>query len=198
MDKDLYVVCIGASSGGAQAIIELFEHLPDNTGAAFVIVRHLKRDVPSKFDEILQRKTTLKVEVASNEKPLEANHVYIMPETHKLRIKDKKFLLIDRPEKEIINYSIDEFLISLAEDVKDKAIAVILSGMLNDGVEGAKHLYKHGGLTIVQDPTTAKSANMPREVIKADHPYTILPPSKIPEKLISIIKGKEAEKRISS
>lgn len=191
MRDDCFVVGIGASAGSMDVLLEIFNSLPDQTGASFVIIRHLKRDMPSMFDDILQKRTSLKVEVAKDGQKVEADHVYLIPETHKLRIENRTLFLVERPEEEKINYSIDEFLTSLAEDVKEKAIAVILSGKLDDGSKGVQDITRYGGVSFVQDPNTASSEAMPREAIKQDHPYKILSPDDIAGELMTYLRSKD-------
>src|SRR5437773_6352985 len=73
------VVGIGASAGGLEAFTHLLEHLPLDTGMAFVLVQHLDPDHESALAQILARVTSMPVREVANELRIEPNHVYIIP-----------------------------------------------------------------------------------------------------------------------
>ena len=92
--------------------------------------------------------------------------------------------LIDPVEKKSIRMPIDYFFRSLAQDKKEKAICIVLSGMGTDGTLGLKEIKAELGMAIVQEPGTAKYGNMPRSAIETDMADYILTPEKMPKQLI--------------
>lgn len=190
-ENDFHIIGIGASAGGLQAIMDLFASLKEEPDAAIVIVQHLKRDVESQLSAILKQRTHLPVERITHGTVVKKNRVYVMPENKKLDIVNGFLYLSPRPEEEKINRAIDHFLTSLANDAKEKAIGIILSGTGSDGVEGCYAIENNGGVIVVQDPSTAHFDGMPMNSIRYDHPDYILAPSDIPALIKLIVSGKE-------
>lgn len=189
MHNDTYIVGIGASAGGHQAIREFFRCIPANFPGAIVVVTHLLRNYKSALAPIISRYTKLKVQKLDGITRPQAGHVYVLPEDVFVIINNGLLYLKPRPENNI-NKAIDIFLESLAVDQKEKAIGVILSGMGNDGTRGALKLYEQGGDVLVQEPASASFDSMPVSVIAKDHPDYILPPKKLGEKLVSIVQNR--------
>lgn len=189
--EDLYVAGIGASAGGLEALGTFFSAMKELPDCAIVIVQHLKREVKSQLPEILSGRTGLPVVRIKDGMRLEKNKVYVMPENKKLDVINRTLVLSDRPQEETINAAIDYFLFSLSEDVKDKAIAVILSGTGSDGTDGCHAVEGNGGVVIVQDPETAAFDGMPLSSIQYDHPDYIIAPQEMPELIRKIVSGRE-------
>ena len=95
---------------------------------------------------------------------LRANHIYILPVDKFMEIRDGMLHLLPRPEKPA-NNARDPFLFSLAADRVQDSIGIVLSGEGSDGAKGLKVLKEQGGVTMAQDPTTAKSTSMPISAI---------------------------------
>lgn len=174
--EDTLIVGVGSSAGGIESLFELFSHIPADIDAAFVVVRHLKRDSPTQMTELLARYTHLETRtIKGGEKP-ERGKIYLMPENTKVFMKDGLLCLEPRPEGEIINEAIDRFFISLADEADENAIGIILSGTGEDGIKGAKAIEDNGGLVMVETPDTAKFKQLPENMIAKDHPDHVLPP----------------------
>ena len=109
---DFPVVGIGASAGGLRSLELLFDHMPSDTGMAFVIIQHLSPDFKSLMDEILARHTDMTIFVATDGMTIEPNNVYLIPASKELRIEDRKFRLDEFVES--IHKPIDIFFRSLA------------------------------------------------------------------------------------
>jgi len=183
MEKPLLVIGIGASAGGLQALTQFFSHVDTSTGVAFVIVQHLYTHTRSKLDYFMSKTTKMKVCRVNKPVKVEANKVYVMPEGKMMTIKNGTLLLRERKEDEIINRAVDIFFKSLAEDCKERAIGIILSGTGSDGLEGAKAIEDAGGKILVQDPGTTKFNSMPAQIVNKNHPTLILPPAELAESL---------------
>lgn len=188
--KELYIVGVGASAGGHEALKEFFTNIPTDLPAAFVVVTHLLRNYKSELASIITRFTKLKVSRLSGMTRPEAGRVYVMPEDVIAYMKDGHLVLKQRPAEQNINRSIDIFFESLAEDQRNRAIGVVLSGMGFDGSNGALRLYEKGGDVLVQEPSTTKFNSMPWATIMKDHPDYILPPKELGRKLAELIQSK--------
>lgn len=193
MTNDLYIIGIGVSAGGLQAVTSLLSAFKEDPEAAIVIVQHLKRDVPSQLAGILQKKTNLKVAMITDGVKVGKNTVYVMPENQRAEYRDGRLFLNPRPEEETVNKAVNHFFFSLAEHGRDKAIGIIMSGTGSDGTEGCYALEKNGGVVIVQEPSTAQFDGMPLSTIKYDHPDYVLKPEEMPAVIKEIVKGSEGK-----
>ncbi len=184
-NKDLYIIAIGASAGGMEAIHLLFDHTPED-GVAYIIIQHLSRDHKSFMAELLAKHSKLQISEAENDMIVEPNQVYLMPKGMNMTIRNRRLLLTESRAQQP-NTAIDIFLNSLAEDQRDKSIAIILSGTGSDGTKGIGAIKKMGGMVIVQDPGSAKFDGMPNSAIESGNVDVILPPEKIPLEIISYL-----------
>ncbi|RDC63195.1 CheR family methyltransferase [Adhaeribacter pallidiroseus] len=182
-----YVIGIGASAGGLQALHVLFEHIPPDS-VSYVVVQHMSPDHRSLLAEILARESVLKIQEAQDGMPVGVNQVYIMPSDKQVTIQDNILHLAARPAEPAIPYSIDTFFKSLAVDKGKKAIGIILSGIGNDGSGGIVAIKKAGGLVLVQDPETAKYDGMPRHAIQSGYTDFVLPPELMPDEIFNHVK----------
>ncbi|OFX18910.1 MAG: hypothetical protein A2033_12235 [Bacteroidetes bacterium GWA2_31_9] len=186
--KDFYVVGIGASAGGLEAIEAFFSKVPLDSGLAYVIIQHLSPDYKSLMPEILLKRTTLPVHTAEDGMMVKPNNIYLIPRRMNMKIFHSKLHLTEKNTLHILNLPIDIFLHSLAEDFEEKAVGVILSGTGSDGSRGVRSIKELGGIVIVQDPDSAKFDGMPKSAITSGIVDFILPPQEIPEKVISYVK----------
>jgi two-component system, chemotaxis family, CheB/CheR fusion protein len=186
MKKEFFpIVAIGASAGGIEACSELLKNIPADTGMAFIYIQHLDPEFKSQLTEIFSRITKMPVKEATNNLLVEADTLYIIPPNTSMTIVDDKLLLNARSKKPSSYMPINEFFSSLAENYKEKAIGVILSGNLTDGTLGLKEIKNAGGITFVQD-NTAKFQGMPQNAIAEEVVDLVLPPDKIAEELTKL------------
>lgn len=186
--KDHYVVAIGASAGGLEAIHEFFDHMPNSSSLSFVIIQHLSSDYKSLLVELVSKHTRMKVYEAENNLTIEANCIYVIPNNKLITIEKNKLKLEEKKHTQSPNNAIDTFLYSLAKNKGERGVAVILSGTGTDGTRGIDAIKNSGGLVIVQEPGTAKFDGMPNSAIQlgiADH---ILAPSEMPDEIINYIR----------
>lgn len=163
--KDFYIVGIGASAGGLDAIQKLFDHIPSNTGIAFVIIQHLSPDFKSLMPELLAKHTSMSIFTADDQLEVYPNSIYLMHRNKNLVIKGNKLHLLEKAPKHSLNLPIDIFFQSLGEEYKEKSIGIILSGTGTDGSRGIKTIKESGGVILVQDPLSAQFNGMPNAAI---------------------------------
>lgn len=156
------VVGIGASAGGLDAIERLFDKMPAETGMAFVVVQHLSPNFRSLMDELLARHTKMPIHRVEDGMQLEPNGIYLIPPKKNMALERGTLRLTDQDPSESPNLPIDFFFSSLAEDVGNRAIAIVLSGTGSDGSRGLRDIHNRGGLVIVQDVESASFDGMPR------------------------------------
>jgi two-component system, chemotaxis family, CheB/CheR fusion protein len=158
-DGDFPVVGIGASAGGLHALEQLVEHLPVDSGMAFIAVQHLSPDRESMMSQILSRKTTMQVLEAKDGMPLAPNTIYTRPSDRDVVITNRVFKLVKSEKAKAL--PVDRLFRSMAGDLQDRAIGVILSGSGSDGTLGVREIKGAGGMVIVQDPEEAEYSGMP-------------------------------------
>ena len=179
------IVGVGASAGGLEAFTRLVEHLPPDTGMAFVLVQHLDPDHESKLPFLLGRVTNLPVLEVVNNVHVEPNHIYVIPPNKLMTLERRSLKLVPRKKRDGHYRSIDHFLESLATDQGHQAIGVILSGTATDGTLGLQAIKGADGITFAQDES-AKYESMPRSAIAAGDVDFVLPPEKIAKELARI------------
>ncbi len=180
------VVGIGASAGGLEAFTLFLRNLSADTGMAFILVQHLDPTHASLLTEILTRVTELPVNEVKTSLAVEPNHVYIIPPNASLVIVHGVLRLLPRENQSRLNMPIDYFLNSLAADLGNRAIGVILSGTASDGTSGLMAIKAAGGITFAQSPETAKYDGMPSHAIAAGDVDFVLPPQEIAKELTLI------------
>jgi len=171
------VVGIGASAGGLDAFRELLEHLPADSGMAFVIVQHLSRDQKSMLPDILSRSTAMPVVEIHDAIPVERDHVYVMAADTDVEYANGSFVVRKR-ETAKHHMPVDRVFSSLAEGLGALAIGVVLSGADGDGTAGLQRIKAMGGVTFAQDGS-AQFSGMPLSAIDHGAVDFVLPPQKI-------------------
>jgi two-component system CheB/CheR fusion protein len=177
------VVGIGASAGGHEPLEQIFTHLPDTTGLAFVVVMHLAAEGPAYLVDLLRCFTTMPVCTAEEGMEVRANTVYTTCPGHHLALYDGVLRLEAWDEESGAHQAIDHFLGSLADDQGESAVAVILSGLGNDGRLGVQRIKACGGLVLVQDPGTALHTSMPAQAVATGMADLILPAEAMVDRL---------------
>ncbi|REG83455.1 chemotaxis protein CheB [Algoriphagus antarcticus] len=181
--QPILIVGIGGSAGALNAYKALLNAMPHDTGMAFVVISHMLPTAHSQLTKILSRHTKMSVLLASDEMPIHANHVYIMPPDSDLTVENYKLKLISPRTGR--NKQVDLFFISLAEAMGVRAVGIILSGYDGDGTAGCKHIKANGGKTFAQD-SSAEVGNMPLSAQAAGCVDFVLPLDKIPDTLKSL------------
>ena len=191
------IVGIGASAGGLEAVTQLLHALPVDSGMAFVIIQHLDPNHASILTDLLSKATTMAIREAASGMPVEPNRGYVIPPNMVLTLADGTLALNPRSETAGPHLPIDIFFRSLAETRGDKAVGVILSGAGSDGALGLEAIHSHGGMSLVQDPQTAKYDGMPRSAIATGCADLVLSPERIANELARIGRHPYVRTRVS-
>ena len=184
-DTRFPIVGMGASAGGLEAFEQFFRSVPPDSGMAFVLVSHLDPSHASILTEILQRTTAMPVVEAQDQMAVAPNGVYVIPPNRDMAIFHGVLQLSVPEQPRGQRMPIDAFLRSLADDQGENAIGIILSGTGTDGTLGLRAILGAGGVSLVQEPATAKYDGMPASVIQAGYATHVLPVEKMPEALLA-------------
>ena len=182
--KQASIVAIGASAGGVEALQQFFSAMPDNSGLAFVVVQHLSPDYKSLMGDILSRNTRMRIYEAEDGMQLQPNCLYLNPPKTDLVLKPDGTLGLTEVPPGVLHHPIDAFFLSVAEQQKERAVVVVLSGTGSDGTSGIKAVKEYGGFVFAQEPASAKFDGMPRSVINTGLADFVLPPEGIVEELL--------------
>jgi two-component system CheB/CheR fusion protein len=168
------IVGVGASAGGLESLEQFFSAMPADTGMAFVVVQHLSPDFKSLMDELIARHSEMPVFVAEDGMPVRPNHIYLLPPRKEMIIRDRHLVLTDK-EPGAFTLPIDTFFRSLAQDIGDQAVAIVLSGSGSDGSRGVVEIKRVGGLVLAETSASAKFDGMPLAAAATgtvDHAHT--------------------------
>jgi len=190
-DEKLFWVGIGASAGGLEALRSFVAKLP-KTGAhntTYIVAQHLSPKHQSMLVQLLGRETDITVEELSDGQKPKANVMYITPPDRDVFVIDGTLQLRAPMSEFSPKPSVDYFFTTLAEDQKEQAIGVILSGTGSDGSHGMRAIRAAGGMTLAQDVKTAKFDGMPGSAIDTGCVDMILPPEKMGKRIAALIKS---------
>ena len=191
------IVGIGASAGGLEALEQFFGTMPKDSGMAFVVIQHLDPNHKGMMPEILQRITEMKVITVTDRLKIKPNCVYVIPPNKSMSILKGALHLFEPIETHGLRLPIDLFFRSLADDLPEQSVGIILSGMGSDGSLGLKAIKEKGGIVLVQEPESAKFDSMPHNAIEAVIVDFIAPANELPSKLLSIDKTITRKKSIT-
>ena len=186
--KGIYKVCgIGVSTGGPQTLLKILPKLPPNFPAPILIVQHMPPLFTKQLAERLNSLSRLRVKEAEEGEFVKDGVVYIAPGDYHMKIKKEnsliKIKLHQGPPRNFCRPSVDELFESLAEVYNGKTLALILTGMGNDGKEGAKKVKEKGGVVLAQDAESSVVFGMPKAVIEEGLADEVINLSRISERL---------------
>ncbi|MBN2896445.1 MAG: hypothetical protein JXK05_11225 [Campylobacterales bacterium] len=189
MREGQLIVCgIGASAGGLEALQELVHNLPSDQNIAYIIAQHLSPSHKSLMVDLLSKSTEKEVLEAQNGLLLRRDTIYITPPNFNLTVLGE-IIQLKAPALSgpFPKPSIDVFFTSLAMAKGARCIGIILSGTGSDGAQGLGVIKAEGGITIAQDPKSAKYDGMPNAAIRTGNVDIILPPAEIAQEISDIL-----------
>ncbi len=181
------VIGIGASAGGLAAFEAFFSGMPADadTGMAFVLVQHLAPDHKSLLSELVRRYTRMQVFEVEDGMVVQPDCTYIIPPNRDMAFINGRLQLLEPAAPRGQRLPVDFFFRSLAQDQRDRAIGIVLSGTGSDGTMGARAIKGEAGMVIAQKPESTEFDGMPRSVIAAGVADYVLPPGEMPAQLIA-------------
>ncbi len=184
--KAPFVVGVGSSAGGIEALIGLVSGLPDDLNASLIVAQHLSPSHKSQMADILSRETTFPVKEISHGMVVEKNTVYVGPPGHHILYRNGTLHLEKEPAEITPKPAVNLLFESLADELGDHAIGVVLSGTGNDGSRGLKAIKSVGGFALVQDPRSSKYDGMPQSALETVDVDKILEPEDIGQEIAHI------------
>lgn len=194
LHEPLYVVAIGASAGGLDALEKLVAELPPDTGAAFVVIQHLSPDHKSMMASLLARYTTMPVHMVESDTLIEPNQVYLIPPASLMHTDGRMLRLRPKSPRSLV-LPIDVFFQSLATHHGRHAVGVVLSGTGSDGTRGAGAINESGGFLLAQAPENAKFDGMPRSAIATGLVDAILPVEQMAPRIVAHVRNQALPQR---
>lgn len=180
----LRVVGVGASAGGLEALEKLLGSVPVRSGLAFLVVQHLDPTHKTMLSELLQRVTTMPVSEAEQGLRIESDHVYVIPPNKGLTVGGGCLQLAAPSQPRGLRLPIDLLFESLASELGQQAVGVVLSGMGSDGSLGVRAIKAQGGLTLAQVPESAQFDAMPNSAIRSGCVDVVAEPEQLVEHIL--------------
>ena len=183
------IVGIGASAGGLAAFEAFFSGMPldANPGMAFVLVQHLAPDHSSILTELIQRTTSMKVFEVEDGVTVQVNCTYIIPPNRDMAFLNGTLQLLEPLAPRGHRLPIDFLFRSLAQDQRERAIGIVLSGTGSDGTLGVRAIKGEGGMVMVQNPDSCEFDGMPRSAVATGMVDYELPPAEMPAQLMAYV-----------
>jgi two-component system CheB/CheR fusion protein len=186
-DAPVVVVAIGASAGGLDALRDFFGALDEGAGMAFVVVEHIDPSSKSLLPSILMQLTSLPVSEISEGMALSRDHVFVAPGGASVAIDKGTFRLSAFAAASERRTPIDALFRSLAASFGPRAVCIVLSGTGSDGTVGVQQVANEGGMTIAQEPSSARFDSMPKSAISTGVIDHVLTPSQMAEELLAYV-----------
>ena len=188
-EKGFYVVGIGSSAGGLEALEELFENIPTDTGMAYVVISHQHPGHVSLLPELLGRCSAMPVAEAKDGEALEPNHVYVNPPGAHLGLMNGRLEVLEQSPTDKPALLIDLFFRSLAADQRERAVCIVLSGTGTDGTLGLRAVKGELGMAMAQDVDSARFSGMPASAIATALVDFVSTPAAMPAQLEAYARG---------
>ncbi len=184
------IVGIGASAGGLAMFEAFFSAMPADTesGMAFVLVQHLAPDHKSILTDLVKRYTKMQVYEVEDGMEVQPNCAYIIPPNRDMALLNGSLQLLEQSTSRGLRLPIDFFFQSLAQDQRERAICIVLSGTGSDGTLGVRAVKGEGGMVMAQNPESTSYDGMPRSAIATGLVDYVLPPAEMPAQLIAYVK----------
>jgi two-component system chemotaxis response regulator CheB len=182
--RDLIVV--GSSAGGVDAVPRLVGQLGKELRVCMLVVQHMAPTSDSQFVHIIRRASLVPVAWAEQGERLQDSRVLVAPRDLHMMVADGHVRLSAGPRENYVRPSIDRLFRSAAAIHGPRAIGVLLTGMMEDGVAGLRAIQEAGGFTIVQDPDEAAFNELPSRALQTMNPDRVLRLDAIGELLLSL------------
>lgn len=187
LNRNIKMVVIGGSNGGVNAVLSIIKKLPKGLSVPITLVLHLSKRYSSSLSMVLEYYANFPVREPDDKEIPDKGVFYVSPPNYHLIFETNGHFAYD--VSELVNYSrpsIDVLFETAAETFGDSLLGILLTGSNNDGAAGLMHIQKKGGYTIVQDPSSAESSEMPVSAINMFSPDEILNLDEIAGRIIDV------------
>ncbi len=190
------ILVIGVSTGGPKALARVIPLLPSNLDIPVLVVQHMPAVFTSSLARSLSKQSNIPVIEAFEGKRIEPNEVLIAPGGRHMVVRRTKqpaedliVGLNENPPENSCRPAVDVLFRSVANAYRGNILALIMTGMGQDGMKGVKSLKKQGCYCLVQDQATSVVYGMPKAVIKAQLADECIPLDRLAKRIITLIKG---------
>ncbi|MFB9449132.1 chemotaxis protein CheB [Dactylosporangium vinaceum] len=177
------VAVIAASLGGPAALRQVLAAIPADFPVPLLVAQHRPPELDGRFVEALQARTRLAVRTVGDEEPLATPGVGVLPPRHTATVDPGGRLRLRAADS---GRTADPLLESAAAHCGHRALCVVLTGRLEDGAAGVRAIKRHGGRTIVQQPSTAQAPGMPKAALATGCVDLVMPLSHIAAAMIAL------------
>jgi two-component system, chemotaxis family, CheB/CheR fusion protein len=184
----LRLVGLGASAGGLEALQQFLSAVRDDCGMAFAIVTHQHPDATTLLPELLAKHSQVPVTIVTENLEPEPNHVYVAPPGPPITFEGGRFHFGEAVEH---GHPIDHFFSSLASELGEDAVGVVLSGTGSDGTLGISEIKAAGGLALAQDTSSARFPGMPSSASATRLLDGVLAPERMPSELSRLLSRRQ-------
>lgn len=188
------IVAIGVSTGGPQALTQLLPKLPANFPIPIVVVQHMPAMFTKSLADDLDKRCQLRVSEGTQGQPVRRGEIIIAPGGRMMRVVKQAtgtvIQLTDDPPERNCKPSVDFLFRSVASGYGASALAVVLTGMGDDGTLGAKQIKAAGGMVLAQDEATCVVYGMPKSIVENNLADDVLPLSQIADHMGAIAAGR--------
>jgi two-component system chemotaxis response regulator CheB len=186
------LVAIGVSTGGPNALREVFKHIADDLPVPMVVVQHMPAGFTTEFAKSLDRICPLEVKEAADGDLLKAGRILICPGNYHIEVEKRRLAAVVRLNQgETVNGhrpSADVLFASVARQYAGSCMAVIMTGMGKDGAREIGAIHRAGGITIGQDETSSIVYGMPKVAAEMGHLQHIIPLREMAESINRLVK----------
>lgn len=183
-----FIVALGASAGGLEAITRFFDHVPHDTGAVFVLVQHLSPDFKSLMPSLLAKHTTMPIRLVEQGEAITPDTVYLIPPAKDMTLTERQLNIADRKATQVPHLPINTFFESIATHARERVVSIILSGTGSDGTKGVKAVKEAGGFVLVQEPDSAEYDGMPINAIATGLADVVAEPKELAHRLTDFLR----------
>lgn len=171
------LICLGTSTGGPGALVEILSSLPPTLQVPILVVIHIQPPLGGGFAQWLASKVPRPVDYARSGQLWQEcrGRVLLAPPDRHLRLAGPRLVLDDQPPRHSCRPSVDVLFESVAQEVGSAALACLLTGMGRDGAAGLLAIHRAGGLTMAQDEASSVVYGMPREAVQLGAAQKVVP-----------------------
>lgn len=178
--RKIDAVVIGASAGGVETLNRIFSPLQAPLPVPVLVVLHITPQGSILLNAFGSMGKTMKLKEAEDKEPLEAGVVYFAPPNYHLLVESDRSVSLSVEEAvHFARPSVDVLFESALDGFGSNLLGVLLTGANDDGAEGLQKIHEAGGVTVVQEPSSAQAEAMPRAALELFEPSYVLDPEGI-------------------
>lgn len=186
--EKIAIAAIGASAGGIEALTAFLGAVPERSGIAYLVLVHMGLNRDSKLAEVLGKHSKIPVHLTENGAAIRPDVVYVAPPGFDMLVRDRSLIVQPRDESVHPQRPVDDLFESVAAQVHEGAVCIVLSGSGTNGTAGIRTAKAEGGLIVAQEPSSARFPGMPRSAIASGLVDLVMSPAEMPQAVIDFMR----------